>query len=165
MAKWNSEAEAREVIKGLVADYYEWDGNIKIEESFPITVLSKNGLKFNNNISDTLEVGFDLPKKNSVTDNFASLLFDKTNAIKLSSFSDSIGSIGPSVTLVQTQQTVTFDSLTEYMERDEESNIQLKTTYEYIGTKGEINDGKICSVKAITVDKASVQEINVEVIK
>lgn len=156
--------------QGLVADYYEWDGNIKIEESFPKTLLTKNkiGIK---TISDTLDVGFDLPKKNDITDNFAKFVLGK-NALKLIGFKDSASGgtgtpipVGPTIDVVQTQQTVTFDSLTEYMERDEESNIQLKTTYEYIGTKGEINDGKICSVKAITTDKASVQEINVEVIK
>ena len=154
--------------QGLVADYYEWDGNIKIEESFPITVLGKKGIKLNN-VSDTLDVGFDLPKKNDITDNFAKFVLGK-NALKLIGLKDSASGgagipEGPIIDVVQTQQTVTFDSLTEYMERDEESNIQLKTTYEYIGTKGEINDGKICSVKAITSDKASVQEINVEVIK
>lgn len=149
--------------QGLVADYYEWDGNIKIEESFPKTLLTKAkiGIK---TVSDILDVGFDLPKKNGITDNFAKLIFNKTNALKLVGFNDSIGSVGPSVDVVQTQQTVTFDSLTEYMERDEESNIQLKITYEYIGAKGEIDDGKICSVKAITADKVSIQEINVEVI-
>lgn len=149
--------------QGLVADYYEWDGNIKIEESFPITLLNNNGLILNN-ISDTLNIGFDLPNKNNITDNFAKLIFNKANALKLVGFNDSIGSVGPIIDVVQTQQTVTFDSLTEYMERDEESNIQLKTIYEYIGAKGEIDDGKICSVKAITADKVSVQEINVEVI-
>lgn len=154
--------------QGLVADYYEWDGNIKIEESFPKTLLTKAkiGIK---TVSDILDVGFDLPKKNGITDNFAKFVFG-ANALKLVGFKDSASGgtgipAGPTIDVVQTQQTVAFDSLTEYMERDEESNIQLKTAYEYIGTKGEIDDGKICSVKAITTDKASVQEINVEVIK
>lgn len=153
--------------QGLVADYYEWDGNIKIEESFPKTLLTKSkiGIK---TISDTLSVGFDLPKKNNIVDNFAKFVFG-ANTLKLVGFKDSAGGetgapAGPTIDVVQTQQTVTFDSLTQYMERDEESNIQLKTMYEYIGAKGEIDDGKICSVKAITADKVSVQEINVEVI-
>lgn len=151
--------------QGLVADYYEWDGNIKIEDSFPAISFVGNRINLKD-MSDSLNVTFDLPKKSDFTDNFNKITLGTTNSINFIDFKDSIdGSANPRFDFTDVKQTIDFNFKdNKYIEKDEALNFKLKTVYTYEGERGQINEGKICSVKVITSDKESVQEINVEVI-
>ena len=64
---------------------------------------------------------------------------------------------------VYTQQTVEFNT-NEYTEKVGD-NVQFKTEYTYMGVEKEIDSGKMSITKVMTSDKASTEEINVEVIK
>ena len=87
-------------------------------------------------------------------------------SINFIDFKDSIdGSANPRFDFTDVKQTIDFNFKdNKYIEKDEALNVKLKTVYTYEGERGQINEGKICSVKVITSDKESVQEINVEVI-
>lgn len=138
--------------QGLVAEYYKWDGNIDIKEEIGKFALSSISI---NKMTDSVQLNQLAPTLKAITEQIDKLRFGSISvkAIEGTFVSNE----------VYTQQTVEFNT-NEYTEKVED-NIQLKTDYTYIGVEKEIDSGKMSVTKIMTSDKASTEEINVEVVK
>lgn len=138
--------------QGLVAEYYKWDGNIDIKEEIGKFALSSIGI---NKMTDSVQINQLAPTLKAITEQIDKLRF---GSIFIKAMEDAFV---PNEVYVQ--QTVEFNT-NEYTEKVED-NIQLKTEYTYMGVEKEIDSGKMSITKVMTSDKASTEEINVEVIK
>ena len=138
--------------QGLVAEYYKWDGNIDIKEEIGKFTFSNISI---NKMTDSVQLNQLAPTLKAITEQIDKLRFGSISVKAVE------GTFVPNE--VYTQQTVEFNT-NEYTEKVED-NTQLKTEYIYMGAEKEIDSGKMSITKIMTSDKASTEEINVEVIK
>lgn len=140
--------------QGLVADYYEWDGNINIEEKF--SMININTDKFTvDKMRDNVEAKLLLDSKTAISDNIP--------LISISSINLEIDNIKSSVDIAEIikSQTVKFD-LNEYTMKNINNRICLKTDYCYTEQVEDIDAGKLTVVDIITVDKKSIESLEIK---
>lgn len=142
--------------QGLVASYYEWDGNINIEET--IGKITLNGVpKISvKSFKEKVTIGQQVPSGANITQTIGRIILSQTN-ISIKGFTESI-----SATEVVKQQTVTFE-INNYTKFDDDNYVQLNPDYEYVGQDQVIDDGKLNIVKIETSDKQSIEKITMEV--
>ena len=139
--------------QGLAAEFYEWDG--KIEVSDELLTYDLSTLKVNQRqINDRAIFSFDKPLDAAITDELSKINFN--NILNVVSLSGGIN-IGETFE----QQTVEFN-LTDYTEKDS-TGIKLKTVYTYNSRDVDIDKGKMNRTLVKTTDKASIENIVVEV--
>lgn len=144
--------------QSLAGGTVEWDGKIEAEDYVSRIKLGQPHLGVRTFTGTLDEASTQIPTSNEFAETFGRITLGSKH-FKLRTLTDTAG-----VNVVITQQTVSF-TLNNYVEVNESNNISLRTKYVYDGEIGTIDDGKICTVTAITSDKASVDDITVEVIK
>lgn len=140
--------------QGLVADYYEWDGNINIEEKF--SMININTDKFTvDKMRDNAEAKLLFDSKTAISDNIP--------LISISSINFEIDNIKSSVDIAEIikSQTVKFD-LNEYTMKNINNRICLKTDYCYTEQVEDIDAGKLTVVDIITDDKKSIESLEIK---